>query len=330
MIPDAANKHLFYAEMAKLLEAGFDIRKAAGVMEDTRLPAAQARLLKTLSAGLDSGESIAGAFSRDAKVVGSLEKSMIAAGERGGKLAPAFAHLAGYFGMVAAARREAVTGMIYPLVVLHLGVFVGTVPMAMMGGEASSGDMAWDFFKALGVIYAGAGIVVFLVRTLLGKAPQNSGMDRAINSVPWIGRARRDLAMSRFCKVYHACLLAGVSMVETVRVSVDAAQSGQLREAGKRLIAVAQEGNALGPQFIAEAAFPKAFARSYSNGELAGTLDDDMANWSRLFQEDAEGSMRTASMMIPKILYFVIMGYVAWTIVGFFNGYYGVLDSIGE
>jgi type IV pilus assembly protein PilC len=330
MIPDAANKHLFYTEMAKLLEAGFDIRKAAGVMADTRLPAAQARLLKTLSAGLDSGESIAGAFSRDARVVGSLEKSMIAAGERGGKLAPAFAHLAGYFGMVAAARREAVKGMIYPLIVLHLGVFVGTVPMAMMGGEASSGDMAWDFFRALGVIYAGAGIVALFVRTLLGKAPQSSGIDRAINAVPWIGRARRDMAMSRFCKVYHACLLAGVSMVETVRVSVDAAQSGQLLMAGKRLLAVAQEGNALGPQFIAEEAFPKAFARSYSNGELAGTLDDDMATWARLFQENAEGSMRTASMMIPKILYFVIMGYVAWKIVGFFNGYYGALDSIGE
>ncbi|MDE0834784.1 MAG: type II secretion system F family protein [Akkermansiaceae bacterium] len=330
MIPDAANKHLFYTEMAKLLEAGFDIRKAAGVMADTRLPAAQAKLLETLNAGLEAGETIAGAFSRDAKTVGKLEKSMIAAGERGGKLAPAFGHLAGYFGMVAAARREAIKGMIYPLVVLHLGVFVGTVPMAMMGGEASAGGMVGDFFKALGVIYVGVVIVYFVIRALRKKAPQSAVIDRAINHVPWIGNARRDMAMSRFCKVYHACLLAGISMMETVRVSSDAAQSGQLMVAGKRLLAVAEEGNLLGPQFLAEDAFPKSFARSYAIGEEAGTLDKDMATWARLFQENADGSMRTASLMIPKILYFVVMGYVAWKIVGFFNGYYGALDAIGE
>lgn len=330
MIPDAANKHLFYTEMAKLLEAGFDIRRAAGVMGNTRLPAAQVELLKTLNAGLEAGETIAGAFSRDAKTVGKLEKSMIAAGERGGKLAPAFGHLAEYFGMVAAARREVIKGMIYPIIVLHLGVFVGTVPMAMMGGEASGGGMAGDLLKALGVIYAGAAIVFLLIRALLKMAPQSAGIDRAINGVPWIGKARRDMAMSRFCKVYHACLLAGISMVETVRVSADAAQSGQVLAAGKRIGAVAGEGNALGPQFIVEDAFPKSFSRSYANGEEAGTLDKDMATWARLFQENAEDSMRTASLMIPKILYFVIMGFVAWKIIGFFNGYYGALDAIGE
>lgn len=330
MIPDAANKHLFYTEMAKLLEAGFNIRKAAEVMENNQLPAAQLKLLKTLNAGLEAGETIAGAFSRDAKTVGKLEKSMIAAGERGGKLAPAFGHLAGYFGMVAAARREVIKGMVYPIIVLHLGVFVGTVPMAMMGGEAPAGEIAVDFFEAVGVIYVAALVVFFAFRALLQKAPVSPGIDRAINCVPWIGKARRDMAMSRLCKVYHACLLAGISMVETVRVSADAAQSGQLLVAGKRIVAVAEDGNALGPQFIAEEAFPKAFSRSYANGEVAGTLDKDMATWARLFQENAEGSMQAASLMIPKIMYFLIMGFVAWKIIGFFSGYYGALDAIGE
>ena len=330
MNPSPESKHQFYTEMAKLLEAGFGIRKAAEVMGHTRLPASQARLLKTLNAGLEAGETIAGAFSRDERTVGKLEKSIIAAGERGGKLAPAFAHLAGYFGMVAAARREAVKGMIYPVIVLHLGVFVGTVPMAMMGGEASAEEIAVNFLNALGVIYLGALGVFIVFRALLKMAPVSPGIDRSINRIPWIGKARRDMAMSRFCKVYHACLLAGISMVETVRVSAAAAQSGQLLVAGRRIAAVAEQGNALGPQFIAEGAFPKSFSRSYANGEEAGTLDKDMATWARLFQENAESSMQSASLMIPKILYFFIMAFVAWKIIGFFSGYYGALDAIGD
>lgn len=329
MIPDATNKQLFYTEMSKLLEAGFDIRKAAGVMGNSRLPAAQAKLLLTIKAGLDSGRTIAGAFAVD-EGVGKLERSMISAGERGGKLGRAFAHLAGYFGMVAAARREVIKGMIYPLIVLHLGVFVGKVPLAMMGGEADGGEMLMGLLVSLAGIYAVAVAGYFLTWWLLKKAATDERMDKFFGLVPWAGKARRNMAMSRFCKVYHACLLAGLPMRETVQVSTESAQSGQVLAAGRRIEVLAVEGNALGQGFMSEEAFPDAFSRSYANGEEAGTLDKDMEVWARVFQEDAESAVRTASMMIPKGFYFLIMGYVAWKIIGFFNGYFGALDSIGD
>jgi type II secretory pathway component PulF len=103
-----------------------------------------------------------------------------------------------------------------------------------------------------------------------------------------------------------------------------------LRRAGSRVGAVAREGNPLGPAFMAEAAFPSDFSRSYSTGEEAGTLDTDMGNWARLFQQKAESAMKTSSKMVPKVLYFCIMAFVAWKIIGFFTGYYAELDSIGE
>ncbi len=120
-------------------------------------------------------------------------------------------------------------------------------------------------------------------------APDSPQLDAAIHRIPWIGKARRHMAMARFCKVYHACLLAGISMVETVRVSADASQSGQLRRAGMRVSAVAKEGNPLGPAFMGESAFPVDFSRSYAIGEEAGTLDTDLGNWARLFQKKSGG-----------------------------------------
>ena len=51
MTSNATHKHLFYSEMAKLLEAGFDIRKAAAVLMDTQLPAPLAAMLKELNHG---------------------------------------------------------------------------------------------------------------------------------------------------------------------------------------------------------------------------------------------------------------------------------------
>ncbi len=330
MTSSAAHKHLFYMEMAKLLDAGFDIRKAAAVLMDTRLPAPQAAMLKDLNRGLEAGQSITAAFGRDTRAITELERGIIGAGERGGKLGPAFQHLADYFGMLAAARREIVAGMVYPLVVLHMGIFIGTVPTALMAGK-SIGEIVVSFALALGVAYA-AGLAIFLaIRSILRLAPGNAGIDRLLNRIPWISKARRSMAMARFCKVYHSCLLAAIPMDETANLSAEASRSGTVREAGRNLVRAAKAGEALGPHFIAADAFPKAFARSYATGEEAGTLDTDLARWSKLFQEEAAAGMRTVSVMVPKVLYFVILAFVAWKIVAFFNGYYsGMLEMIEE
>jgi type II secretory pathway component PulF len=330
MSASPAHKHLFYTEIAKLLEAGFDIRKAAAVLTDTRLPAPQLALLKNLNRGLDAGQSITAAFGRDGKSISELERGIIGAGERGGRLAPAFQHLADYFGMLTAARREMVRGMIYPIIVLHLGIFIAIVPGALMSGTMSHMQILGSVVTTLLVVYAAALVVVMAVRAILKTAPENAALDRSINRIPWIGAARRNLAMARFCKVYHSCLLAGISMGETVQLASGAAQGGLIRAAGKRLEQVAKAGGALGPAFMAEAAFPMAFSRSYSTGEEAGTLDKDLANWSRVFQENAASSARTMSVMVPKVMYFLILAFVAWKVVGFYGGYYESLDRIGE
>jgi type II secretory pathway component PulF len=330
MTPSPAHKHRFYAEIAKLVDAGFDIRKAAAVLLDTRLPAPQVALLESLNRGLDAGESITTAFGRGGHSITGLERGIIGAGEQGGKLAPAFQHLADYFGMLAAVRRDLVRGMIYPLVVLHLGIFIAIVPEALMAGTMTLGQILGSLVTTLLIVYAVVFMGALVVRMFVRAAPENAALDRWINRIPWIGATRRNLAMARFCRVYHSCLLAGIPMGETVRLSSAAAQSGLIREAGARLAQVVKNGGALGPTLMAEDAFPKAFARSYSTGEEAGTLDKDLASWSGLFQQDAASSARTMSVMVPKVLYFLILAFVAWKVVGFFGGFYDRLDRIGE
>ncbi|MEY4245183.1 MAG: hypothetical protein RLZZ245_2768 [Verrucomicrobiota bacterium] len=325
MTPNPSDKHLFYSEMAKLLEAGFDIRRAATLLMETGLPNSLAELLNDLQHGLDAGESITAAICKNSRRVSALERSIISAGERGGKLGPAFHHLAEYFGMVARTRRDAIQSLVYPIVILHLGVLIGTVPTALMSGEQ-------DFVKILVnsaltlLVFYGVGFAAYLaVQRILKMAPDHAVADRWMNRVPWVGAARSNSALARFCKVYHTCLLAGISMEETVKLASDASQSACIREAGERLRVRAKSGNPLGPAFLLEAAFPKAFSRTYSTGEEAGTLDADLARWASLTREKAESSAKTASTMLPKVLYFGILGFVAWRVVGFYEGYYSAI-----
>jgi type IV pilus assembly protein PilC len=329
MISNATHKHLFYTEMAKLLEAGFDIRKAAAVLTDTGLPPSQAAMLKDLSHGLDAGQSITAAFSKDAKTVTELERHIIGAGERGGKLAPAFQHLADYFGMLASARREAVKSMIYPVIVLHLGIIVGSLTDVMKGGQ-TAGAIWGNLVVTLIIAYVSAFVIVMGVRLALRKAQHNAGIDRLINRIPVVGKARGNMAMARFCKVYHSCILAGLTMAETAQLAAEASRSGTIREAGTNLVATAKAGNSLGPQFVASDAFPKAFARSYSTGEEAGTLDKDLERWSKVLQNDAEASAKTLAVMVPKVLYVLVLGFIVWQIFGFYGQHMKEIEQLNE
>jgi len=321
-------KHHFYAELAKLTEAGFGIREAAAAMRETQLPAAQASLLGSVDHGLDNGLSISRAFAASGTLTG-LEETIIDAGERGGRLSAAFSHLADYFALVHAARRQALRALAYPLLLLHLGIFIAIVPGGLIRGEPS-GPLFRDVVLALLLTYA-AGFLAFLgVRALLRMAGENAGVDRAINRLPLIGGARRSMAMARFTKVYHTCVLAGLNMSETAETSSRAARSGSIRAAGLLLANHAREGDLLGPHFIASPVFPKAFSRSYATAEESGMLDRDLARWAKLFEEDASAAARTLAVALPKVLYLFIVAFVIWKILGFYGNYYEMLDNIGE
>lgn len=326
----ASQKHFFYFEIAKLLGAGLNIQKAATVLLDTNLPPTQAAILKNLQLGLASGLTITEAFTKDSQTLSELERHIIHAGERGGKLAPAFQHLADYFEMLAVTRREAIKSMIYPIIVLHLGIIIAVVPGALMTGEMSIGQILVKLALTFSAAYALAFAVFLGIRSLLKNASTNLAIDRKLSQIPWVSSARKNIAMARFCKVYHSCLLAGISMRETVQLASDASQSSMIREASSRLLRIVDSGHPLGPTFLEEVTFPKTFARSYATGEEAGTLDSDLAIWSIRFQEQAESSAKTVSIMVPKLLYFFILAFVAWNVVDFYGVFYTQLDQIGE
>lgn len=326
----AKQKHLFYTELAKLLEAGFGIRQAAGVMLDTGLPRAQAGLLRAMNHGLDSGRTITGAFGAGSAGVSELERSMLGAGERGGRLAAAMQHLADYFGMLAAVRADAVKRLLYPVFVLHLGIVVAVLPQPLMSGDTAAGTLGGRLLVALLGVYAAGGIVLLAARAVLKAAPRHARIDRLLNRIPWVKGARGNLAMARFTKVYHMGILAGLSMVETAETAARAAHSGALGEAGRALALAAGEGRQLGPVMLALPAFPKAFARSYATAEQSGTLDKDLERWAAVFQGDATRAAGSLASVVTTVLYATILLFVGWTIWGFYSGYFSALQRIGE
>jgi type II secretory pathway component PulF len=326
----AQQKHLFYAELAKLLAAGFGIRQAAAVMLAGGLPRAQAGWLRAMEQGLESGRSISEALGGDATAVSELERSMLGAGERGGRLDAALQHLADYFGMLAAVRAEALKRLVYPFFMVHVGVFVVVLPQPLLGADAAAGSLGGRMLLALLVVYAGGLGLLWLGRALLNAARRHARLDHMLNRIPVLRSARNNLAMARFTKVYHMGILAGLSMVETAETAARAAHSAALSEAGHAMAQAASAGNELGPVLLALPAFPKAFARSYATAEQAGTLDKDLERWAAVFQADAARAAATLASVLTTLISTAILLLVAWGVWNFYSGYFNSLQRLGE
>lgn len=321
-------RYLLHLELAKLLAAGFGIRQAIAAILKSKPPADQAAVLAEVDGAIGAGKSIAEAFGGSSGIT-DLERVIIGAGERGGRLAQSFQHLADYYELLAQVRRDAGRAMIQPVILMHIGLFLATVPMGLVAGK-EWGEVLVSAVISLVVLYICLFLLWLLARAALRAAPGSATIDSLINRIPTVGAARRALAMARFTRVYHTGLLAGLPMRETVQISLDASRSGILRDSGRNLVAAAEAGGPLGPAFTGSAAFPDAFSRSYETAEEAGGLDLDMERWARYFQNDALHRVKVAAATIPRVIYVMIVAFIAWKIISFFLGYYSMLDHIGD
>ncbi len=322
----AAQKHQFYTEIAKLLEAGFGMKEAGRVIRDTRVPARQRVLLEEMERELEAGKSITDAFALDPKAISGMERSIIAAGERGGRLAPAFQHLADYFEMLAKAHREALIAMAYPAAILHLGIFV-TFVVKYFNTELTGTEMLISFALTMGALYGALFLGWLGIKAVYSAAAENAALDTVLQSLPLLGGARRAMVMARFTKVYHTALLAGLPMRETAETAAEASRSGKICQAARTMTEVLKDGGALGPVFMSSGAFPSAFARSYVTAEQSGSLDKDLARWAKLYQENAAQGAKNVSNWLPKIFYFLIMLYVAWVVISSYGNMYSDIEN---
>lgn len=319
-------KALFYTELEKLAEAGFGVREAARVMIDSGVSAAERAVLERVLAGIEAGKTIGGSFGEAG--VSKLEQVLVEAGEKSGKPGPAYAHLAGYFELLAESRKQVRRAMVYPLVLLHLGLFLASMPPALQ--EIDFGELLVRFVISVVVLWLVIIGGAVAVKALLARAPESLGIDRLLNALPLVGKARRSLALARFARVFHAALLAGLGMRETVRMAGEASLSAEVAAATERMAEAVKDGVEIGPVMTVQRVFPKAFSSSYSTAEQSGSLDQEMDRWAKRFASESNDRIRALAVALPKIGYVLIVGFVVWKIFSFYSGYYGAIEKVLE
>ena len=323
------DKFTLYRELSKLSGAGFPIHKSIESILDTNPPKKQANYLQQTLKGIEEKKSFSDSVQNN-KSITSLEISLISSGEKSGKIPEILSLLSNYFKLQYDSKKKIRAGLIYPIVMLHFAILLPALPRA-----AASRDLVGELMISLITLFVCYFILVigiFLVRHFLKKAQHVASYDKLFNRLPSINKVRRAFALSRFTEILRIYLISSHTVSDSLKAASEASLSGEIVESMSReVLPSVSSGNPAGPILASlTKIFPPTFTRSYITSEESGTLDIELAQWSKIFSDDAESQCNRMSKMVPKVTYGFVVIIVIWQIFKIFGGYLEIFDRLNS
>ncbi|HSJ01577.1 MAG: type II secretion system F family protein [Verrucomicrobium sp.] len=311
-----------YHEFAKLLGAGMHLDRSVELLLEQHPPIPLRNFLNGIKKGLSERLGLTESIVRhNALQVSPLEVSLLSAGEKGGRLEDSCEHLASYFELRQKSRDKAIGALIYPLLLLHVGVLFPDFTKLMGGGGFT--DYLLQTAGRLVVVWFVLGVLAIGWWFSLRLAAASPGMDRILNSIPLLGGARRHWALARFCQVFQTGLLAALRISDVLRMAGQASQSALLVAASEVAALKVEEGSALAPALKSTGSLPVSMASAIDTAEQTGTLDLEMGRWARAEAELASRSQDRAAEWLPRIFYVLVLLYIAWRVISMALSYMG-------
>jgi type II secretory pathway component PulF len=314
-----------YHQLSILISAGLTIHQ--GLEQLKRNPPDRA-LRQKISVWLDylgEGATVTDALRRTGQWMSTFDLALIEAGEQSGRLDASFKLLALHYEERARMVKQAISDLLYPAFVLHMSVVVFPFIKAF-----STGNWVIFILTVLGVLVPLYALVFFMIYACQGRHGENwrALLERVFDPIPVLGTARRDLALARLAAALEALLNAGVPIIGAWELAATASGSPALR----RLVQTWRprvEGGSTPSEMVSESnRFPTVFNNLYHTGEVSGQLDQTLTRLHTLYQEEGIRRMRLVARWGPQIVYFAVAIYVGCRVIGFYMGYFKMIDDI--
>ena len=272
--------------LCTLVEARIPIDKALSLLEGITEKEHMKRLVLSLRRDVKEGKSLADAMEQRSDVFSRLYVNMIRAGETGGILDQLLPDLANFLESSETTRKQVISALIYPLVLLCTGVLsvalllIYVVPQftAMFEQVGSQIPPSAQFLFSLsdGIKHWGwlilplvAGVVAFW-RWLAADAQRRRKRDAWLLGLPLLGNLLlyRDVAL--FTRTLGALLGAGIPLIRGLRVAREVIGNEELVQHLQQVEEDVRGGAGLGVSLARTQHFPVLLHQLVTVGEESG------------------------------------------------------------
>ena len=332
-----SNQFLFTEQLGHLLSSGMTLDEALEIMvKRLKQPGLQG-LCRTLHQGLVDGQSLSQAMRAYPKVFSPLYVNMISAGEVSGALPTILKRLVGYLADVKALRDRVQEALIYPAVLVVVGLALIVVFMTVMvprltGFFAQTGSALPTPTRILlgvnalitgywWVAVLAVALLIGLFKMLTRDDAGRQAWDRFRWRIPGYGHIVRYRFYAQFARTLGTLVENGVTLLRALEllenVSGSAAVRVQMVEARRAVM----DGSSLSAALRAPGIFPELLLDMMAVGEQTGRFGETMNMIADVYERELDKQVKLTSALIPPLIMILIAAVVGLVV-------YGILDAV--
>jgi type II secretory pathway component PulF len=318
----------FYHQLGRLVASGVSIIQALEIQRRNPPSAAFRGPISQLISRLNQGDSFNASLRSLGRWLPDFDAALLEAGETSGRLPETCRLLGDSYDQRARTARSLIGYMAYPLILLHLAILI--FPTSFLTGLILRGEVAAFFVQKAAVLVPLYGLVALAL--LMGQGGRGetwrSIIEAVLRPVPFLGKARQCLALSRLSVALESLLNAGVPVVRAWQLAGEASGSSALRRAVNGFLPRIETGSTPAEEVNGCRHFPETFASQYQTGEISGQLDDVLRRLHLHYAEEGTRLLRLAVMLAGAPVYGAVVLLIAWQVISFWTGYFGQINEV--
>jgi type IV pilus assembly protein PilC len=339
-----ADLMVFNQELAALLRSGLPILQGLEMMADRVKEPFFREVLSGVRDQVKAGKDLSDAFASFGDAVPALYPPTLRAGERTGELEQVLRRYLRYQSLVLDARRQVISSLVYPLVLVGLSlILIGVMTLYVV-------PKFTEFFASLDTelplltraIVAGSGLVRdhwLLIFSLLAAAwvllrqwrRTEAGMRTVARlklRLPLLGLIFHYMAFSEFCRSLAILLSGGIPVVTALQNSVAAVGNAFIRGRLEPIIGRVREGTPLWEALEASEVAPEIATDMIKVGEATGSLDEMLSNASDFMDQTVSTRMQRLLALLEPVMLVLMGAIVATLLIAIYLPLFSLLGNV--
>lgn len=313
-----SNRHArIYHDLSVLLGAGLPILRALDtVRKGTTLGTAAG--LRDIRKRISQGHSIAEAMEAQKNLFAEFDRHIIGAAETSGRLDECLGMLAEWYTFQDRMTRRCLSGLILPMITLHIGAFVFPLPRLVLG-QIDSGGYIMSVLFWLMVFHIPVVTIWLVYRYTPKQGPLRFFFDHAFLRVPVLATGLRELGITRHSRAFNMLYKSGVPIIRALEEATYATGNLAVSAMFARCPSKAREGEMASEGFTRKV--PVEYHDLWRVGEESGELDRTVDKVAEISADRADLYLTQFSSWLPKIMYGLVMAVLAYMVFQLASGY---------
>jgi type IV pilus assembly protein PilC len=274
---------------------------------------------------VETGSTLADAFSRHPKIFDDLFVNMIEVGESGGILDTVLQRLSQYLEKAAALKRKIKAAMIYPLTIVGVAVIVVVFMLTFviptfstmftsLGAELPlpTKIVLWlSNFVQTWILLIGAAIAagIYSLRRYYKTEAGQSVIDAMLLKLPVFGSLIRKVAVARFTRTLGTLISSGVPILEGLRITARTAGNKVVERAVQATRAAVTAGGTITEPLKTSTVFPPMVIQMINVGEQTGALDAMLGKIADFYDDEVDTAVGALTALLEPLM-IVFLGVV--------------------